>query len=328
MMLNHLTPKKIGTLAHLAMLSEVSATPKPGLVDRATNGAHDDMDFFTFLASATALRTSFDTFAELGRAHAAEPVTALLPHLQAAGIIAEREMFAATQGVNTHKGMIFSLGLLAGVAGWAGARGERITAEHLCELAAELTHGLTAAACAEAQRKPASERTKGEAMYVKYGVTGVRGEAEQGFPSVQKLALPVYRQRRKEGASVNDALVDTLLALIAGTADTNILGRHDMEALYYAQAAAKRVQSLGGMKTAEGRKALIALDSDFTQRWLSPGGSADLIAVTHFLYEIEKYGKKPEKEASVPNALPSIAESCVWSQLPLEGAGPKGLKES
>ena len=159
-----LTPKKIGALAHLAMLSEVSATPKPGLVDRMTNGAHDDMDFFTFLASATALRTSFDTFAELGRAHAKEPVSALLPHLQAAGIIAERQMFAATHGVNTHKGMIFSLGLLSGVAGWVGACGESITAEHLCELVSELTHGLTAVACEEARQKPASERTKGEAM--------------------------------------------------------------------------------------------------------------------------------------------------------------------
>ena len=136
---HQLTPKKIGALAHLAMLSEVSATPKPGLVDRMTNGAHDDMDFFTFLASATALRTSFDTFAELGRAHAKEPVSALLPHLQAAGIIAERQMFAATHGVNTHKGMIFSLGLLSGVAGWVGACGESITAEHLCELVSELT---------------------------------------------------------------------------------------------------------------------------------------------------------------------------------------------
>ncbi|HBQ30869.1 MAG TPA: hypothetical protein DD660_07575, partial [Mitsuokella multacida] len=30
-----------------------------------------------------------------------------------------------------------------------------------------------------------------------------------------------------------------------------------------------------------------ALDEDFIARWISPGGSADLIAVTHFLYEVE-----------------------------------------
>ena len=72
----------IGDLAHEAMLCEVSATPKPGLVDRATNGAHRDMDFFTFLSSATALRCSFDGFARLGAEHAAEPVTSLLPYLQ------------------------------------------------------------------------------------------------------------------------------------------------------------------------------------------------------------------------------------------------------
>ena len=314
---HHLTPKKIGALAHLSMLSEVSATPKPGLVDRRTNGAHDDMDFFTFLASATALRTSFDTFAELGCAHAAEPVSALLPHLQAAGIIAERQMFAATHGVNTHKGMIFSLGLLSGVAGWAGARGESITAGHLCQLVSELTQGLTAAACEEARRKPAKERTKGEAMYMKYGVTGVRGEAEQGFPSVRNLALPVYRQSREEGASINDALVDTLLALVAGTTDTNILGRHDMDALRYAQAAARRVQSLGGMKTENGRAALVSLDEDFTRRWLSPGGSADLIAVTHFLYEIERCEEKKEKESVFQDTFSSVADGCSLSRLPL-----------
>ena len=285
MMLNHLTPKKIGTLAHLAMLSEVSATPKPGLVDRATNGAHDDMDFFTFLASATALRTSFDTFAELGRAHAAEPVTALLPHLQAAGIIAEREMFAATQGVNTHKGMIFSLGLLAGVAGWAGARGERITAEHLCELAAELTHGLTAAACAEAQRKPASERTKGEAMYVKYGVTGVRGEAERGFPLVSQVGLPRLREALSAGCSINDAGCAALIALMAENTDTNVLHRSSLEA--QRDLSARAAALLHG-NPFPGREALSSMDADLIRQNISPGGSADLLALCFFLYFLEE----------------------------------------
>ena len=99
--------------------------------------------------------------------------------------------------------------------------------------------------------------------------------------------LPVYRRRRCEGASVNDALCDTLLHLVAVDMDTNILGRHGMEALRYAQAAAKSVLRLGGMRTPAGRHALEALDEDFIARWISPGGSADLIAVTHFLYEVE-----------------------------------------
>lgn len=278
----------IGDLAHEAMLCEVSATPKPGLVDRATNGAHRDMDFFTFLSSATALRRSFDEFARIGADHAAEAAASLLPYLQAAGIVAERRMFAATNGINTHKGMIFSLGLLAGAAGWAMKRGEALTTDHLCTLVAEMCEGLTAAAYAHVEKKPAEERTKGEAMFLCYGVTGVRGEAESGFATVRLFAMPVYRRRREEGFCVNDALCDTLLALIGSNMDTNILGRHDMAALRYAQQAARNVAMLDGMHTEAGCRAIRALDEDFTKRWISPGGSADLLAVTHFLYELER----------------------------------------
>lgn len=277
----------IGDIAQEAMIFEVSATPKPGLVDRVSSGAHRDMDFFTFLTSAAALRSSFETFARIGAERATEPVENLLPFLQEAGIVAEQRMFAATHGVNTHKGMIFSLGLLAGAAGWASRRAEGLGAEHLCALVASMCHGLTDAAYRHVADKPAARRTKGEAMFLRYGVTGVRGEAESGFLTVRQHGLPVYRRRRREGASVNDVLCDTLLHLVAVDMDTNILGRHGMEALRYAQAAAKSVLRLGGMRTPAGRHALEALDEDFIARWISPGGSADLIAVTHFLYEVE-----------------------------------------
>ena len=277
----------IGDIAHEAMIFEVSATPKPGLVDRVSNGAHRDMDFFTFLTSAAALRDAFEQFARIGAERAGEPVETLLPFLQEAGIAAEQRMFMATHGVNTHKGMIFSLGLLAGAAGWAGRRQEELGAEHLCALVARICHGLTDAAYAHVAEKPVERRTKGEAMFLRYGVTGVRGEAESGFLTVRRHGLPVYRRRRREGASVNDALCDTLLHLVAVDDDTNILGRHDMETLRYAQNAARAVLRLGGMRTSAGRHAIRALDDDFIARWISPGGSAGLIAVAHFLYEVE-----------------------------------------
>lgn len=277
----------IGDIAHEAMIFEVSATPKPGLVDRASNGAHRDMDFFTFLTSAAALRDAFEQFARIGAERTGEPVEELLPFLQEVGIVAEQRMFAATHGVNTHKGMIFSLGLLAGAAGWASRRGEPLGADHLCTLVARICHGLTDTAYAHVEEKPAERRTKGEEMFLRYGVTGVRGEAESGFLTVRQHGLPVYRRRRHEGASVNDALCDTLLHLVAVDEDTNILGRHGMEALHYAQEAARAALRLGGMRTPAGRHAIEALDEDFIARWISPGGSADLIAVTHFLYEVE-----------------------------------------
>lgn len=275
----------IGALAVEAMLFEVSATPKPGLVDRNNNGAHHDMNFFTFMSSAAALRGSFDEFARLGYAQQQKPLATLLPLLRQQGQVAERQMFAMTGGVNTHKGMIFSLGILCGVAGWALGR-QPLTASGLCAWAGELCRGICAREYAGAADK--KQLTKGEAMYVKYGVTGVRGEVEAAFPTVQKVALPVYTRLRQAGCPVNEALVDTLLHLLAYSADTNILGRHDWETLLAVQTAAKAVLKQGSIHTAAGRQAILDLDADFITRYISPGGSADLVAVTHFLYSMEQ----------------------------------------
>lgn len=293
--------KNIAALAMEAMLYEVSATPKPGLVDRHDSGAHADMDFFTFMSSATALRNYFDACVRLGKEHGADAIASLLTYLQAAGIVAERQMFAMTGGINTHKGMIFSLGLLCGAAGWANVNHKDMSAEALCQLVAQMTQGLCASAYGHLDGK--EKLTKGEAMYQKYGVRGVRGEAEDGFPSVRHYGLPAYRQSREQGLNINDSLVMTLLELMANTIDTNILGRHDMNALHYAQETAKKVIALGGMQTETGKAALTELNRDFIQRWISPGGSADLVAVTHFLYEVEQNFVVDKSEVSKQTEL-------------------------
>lgn len=280
----------IGALAVEAMLYEVSATPKPGLVDRHDCGAHRDMDFFTFMSSAAALRRSFDEFAGAGMAGADEPAERLLPRLQMIGRQAEQDMFALTKGVNTHKGLIFSLGLLTGAAGWmAGQPGFAgdFTADSLGDLVSAMCHGIVEQAYGQLRETAAGGLTKGEAMYLRYGVTGVRGEAESGYRTVRQLSLPAYRQARAEGASVNDALVDTLMVIIAGTTDTNILGRHDRAALEYAQQMAGEAIAAGGIRTVEGRAFIEHMNDEFIARWISPGGSADLVAVTHFLYRLE-----------------------------------------
>ena len=299
---------RIGALAVEAMLYEVSATPKPGLVDRANQGAHDDMDFFTFMSSAAALRNTFDAFAVIGQEHSGEPIECLLAYLQMAGIAAERQMFRMTKGVNTHKGMIFSLGILTGAAGWAVTRQEPPDAEYLGKLAARMCKGLCAREYGELRQKT-EKLTKGEEMYLKYGVTGARGEAESGFRTIREISLPVYRRLRRQGISLNDALVDTLLHLLAKSVDTNILGRHDMETLRYARRAAAEVLAKGSVHTVQGRAALQALDADFTARRISPGGSADLLAATHFLYSLEQLSCSSRKQSKTERSM------IEWMQL-------------
>lgn len=133
---------EIGDLAYEALLAEVNATPKPGLVDRANAGAHTDMDHGTFLLSAEALRPWFREFARLGEASAPKAPEAVLPSLRPAGIAAEEAMFAATGGVNTHKGAIFSLGLLTTAAVRLTALNRPLTPEDTAATAGAFVSGI------------------------------------------------------------------------------------------------------------------------------------------------------------------------------------------
>ncbi len=269
-----------------AMLYEVSATPKPGLVDRNNCGAHNDMDYFTFMSSAAALHICFDEMAKIGIEQKQNPVKRLLPSLRKCGIEAERKMFCFTDGVNTHKGMIFTLGILCGCAGWCVEKDE-FSSEKLCALAADMCEGICQKEYGNLIEK--ENLTKGERMYLEYGLSGVRGEVEGGYRTVRNISLPVYTKLREENININDALAQTLLYLIAETADTNIVSRHDMETAEYAKNYARKVIEAGGIFTEKGRDGLMRMDQDFIQRYISPGGCADLLAVTHFLYTIQLY---------------------------------------
>ncbi|MBR1671419.1 MAG: triphosphoribosyl-dephospho-CoA synthase [Fretibacterium sp.] len=309
---------RIASFALEAMLYEVSATPKPGLVDRANCGAHRDMDFFTFMSSTAALHSAFDAMTRAGASFRdSTSPRAMWPELRRAGREAEARMFEATHGVNTHKGEIFSLGLLCGCAGWQFGKGP-LNADALAPLAAEMCRGLCGEELARLRdpagsplRGDARPLTKGERTYLQYGCTGIRGEAESGFRTVRQISLPVFRRLMlmieaqedrpllplpAKTPSVNDALVQTLLHLIAETADTNILSRHNAEAAEYARARAREVIAAGGVLTQEGREALEVMDQDFIARYISPGGCSDLLAVTYFLFVLERWDREREAE--------------------------------
>ncbi|WP_295164983.1 triphosphoribosyl-dephospho-CoA synthase CitG [Selenomonas sp. F0473] len=274
---------RIASYAVEALLVEAAATPKPGLVDRANNGAHEDMDFFTFQKSAAALAPYFTEFVRAGAGEGRSLYT-LLSELRPIGRAAESAMYARTGGVNTHKGAIFSFGVLLGAAGWISAHGKPLMADAVLNAVRIICAGLCHTDYGGQFDTP---QTKGQAAYLTYGLTGVRGEAEAGFPLVWDYALPLYRVRRAEHAPLNDALVDVLLVLMAHNMDTNVLGRHDLAMLQRVQEEADQIAKLGGMRTERGRAALQAFDAQLIDAWVSPGGSADLAAVTHFLYEIE-----------------------------------------
>ncbi|MFE1599813.1 triphosphoribosyl-dephospho-CoA synthase MdcB [Methylobacterium sp. ID0610] len=257
----------IARAAAAALRCELDTYPKPGLVSPVDSGSHADMDAGTFRASAAAI-TPF--FADLALAGAA---AAPMPALRRIGLDAEAAMRAATGGVNTHRGAIFGLGLLCAAAGAlpaaaAGALG-RLVRERYGEaiLAGPV---LLHAPGARARRR--------------HGVGGAPAEAAAGFPALYRVGLPALRRgRRLHPGDPDAARVETCLALIAHLEDTNLLHRGGPEGYAFARMQAARFITDGGVAQPDWRDRAQAIHHAFVARNLSPGGAADLLAMTLFV---------------------------------------------
>lgn len=262
-----------------ALLYEVSATPKPGLVDRWDNGAHSDMDFFTYIDSTAELSAYFRDMAAKGAANRNAPPEELLARLRYRGIVAEEEMFRATGGVNTHKGIIFSLGIICAALGYHGAPFPN--SDTILQTAAKISAPALHNDLKEIT--PQNAVTHGETVYIKYGVSGIRGEAAAAFPSVRFWGLPILEKAIKSGNSYNDAGVLALLHLVAHVTDTNVISRSSPEALKTLQT---HMQAF--LRTQPDNAAVLEyaerLNTQFMNQNISPGGCADLLAITYMLY--------------------------------------------
>ena len=266
--------EEISRLAVQSLLCEVYATPKPGLVDQNNTGSHKDMDLPLFLTSTATLWSYFRQCARIGL-HGTDPKE-VFSQLRQAGLEAEKRMFAVTQGVNTHKGAIFSMGILCGAAGaldperWEDPR-------QLSRCCALIAKGLVRKDY-EFMKSPV---TAGEKLFEEHGITGARGQAEAGFPGVFRVGLPVLAEGLQKGLSFNDALCDTLLHILVTTWDTNLIRRGGMVAYGQIQAMLERLLQVQPYPPME---IIAQLDSAFIKQNLSPGGSADLLSATCFAY--------------------------------------------
>ena len=276
-----LNAKTIAALAHAAVLMEAGASPKPGLVCPDHNGAHKDMDYPLFVVSADSLRPYFEECAAVGLERCRVAPETVFPLLRAAGVRAEKAMFAATSGVNTHKGMIFSMGLMAAGVGRIHGRGEAVFPEAVAKEAASFVKGIVARDLEPLkERLPDRRLTAGEKLYLEHGIPGIRQEAEDGYPSALG-AFSLLRQSL-ESMPLEQALPNALLFLMAATDDTNIVWRGGMDGLVYARKAAREALEAGGMATETGARLVFAMRDEFARRNLSPGGSADLLALAAF----------------------------------------------
>lgn len=271
-------------LATQALLYEVCTTPKPGLVDRQHNGSHSDMNIYTFMASAAALTPYFQQCVLTGRKTAHRPGPDTLAALRPAGILAEDAMRQATGNVNTHKGAIYSMGLLCGAMGRL-EREKWAIPEAVLRMVAAMAQGEVLRARQGAS--PLDPPTAGQRIYQAHGIAGVRGEAEKGFPTVLSYGLPVLEQGLAREKTMDEAGAAALLHLLAHTDDTNMMARGGLERQLQVQAQLKELLSRSPFPSQE---EIASLDRAFVHQRLSPGGSADLLALCYMLHFLKKEG--------------------------------------
>jgi triphosphoribosyl-dephospho-CoA synthase len=265
----------LAQLAVECLRLELDTYPKPGLVSRIDSGSHDDMDAATFEASAAALEPHFADLAQAGAQGL--PMDAL----RRIGLDAEAAMRAATGGVNTHRGAIFGLGLLVAAAGALAAPGRRLAPGALgahvrARHARAILDGpvLLHAPGAQARRR--------------YGVGGAPAEAAAGFPTLYRIGLPALHRGRRARAGEEAARVEACLALIAALDDTNLLHRGGAIGARFARAEAAGFVAAGGVAQEDWHACAEALHRAFVARRLSPGGAADLLAMTVFVDRLER----------------------------------------
>lgn len=274
-------PYIIARLATQALQAELDTTPKPGLVDKDNNGAHRDMDYALMQRSIDTLHPYFVKLALLGCADTLPTHTSI----RDIGIEAEKAMLSATNGVNTHKGALFSMGL----AVVAAAHEERKIAANEEQILKERNGGEDVLVSLQTTIKtlaasfPDTNGTHGsKAKLLSKGATAIKGaldNAREGYEMLFAEWLPFYIERRKERDA--HTLHKTLLRIMCDLDDTNVIYRTDL-------ATAEEVkQEARALLDSFSETALKDMDRHYTTRNISPGGAADMLSLTIFIESMQ-----------------------------------------
>lgn len=286
--MNEQVLNKISHYAQLALLYEVTATPKPGLVDTKGPGAHEDMDVFTFLDSASVLGPYFLACAHVGASDF--PNHQVLEKLKPLGLKAESHMYDVTGGVNTHKGVIYALGLLTA----ATAQVSLLASHDDQDFFTLIGDRVVAYVTVEKTQLPTIMQeadTYGGKQYMKYGLLGARGAALSGYHMARTVGFQSLVEATDQfGLAFNEAMLVTLLRLMTCVEDSNVMGRHNPEMLRKSQAFALEILEKDHFMTDEGKALYDAYCQWSLSHNVSHGGAADLLSVSLFFWFLKKKG--------------------------------------
>lgn len=272
----------LGAAARDATAAEILTRPKPGLVDPLGSGCHSDMDWQTLLVSASALAPFWPEQAQVGID--GTPPKDAMRELRARGMKMDTAMFAATNGINAHKGLVYAMSLILYGAGYTLYTKMELTAGSVVKYAALAARGSVKKELRTLSKGNAGRPlSNGEKLFLKYGVTGIRGEAERAFPSITEAGLPELRRALENGADINDASLCALLAIMEVNEDSNVIhrGGFDFWQNKYKRMVAETKNKF--VPNSAEYAPLEELERKFLSGGVSPGGAADLLACTLFL---------------------------------------------
>ncbi len=267
--------ERLADTATQALIDEARLSPKPGLVDSRSSGAHQDLNLDLMVRSAHSLTPTFYALALHSWQRPAD--IALRQDIGRLGRAGEAQMMVETGGVNTHRGAIWAMGLLVSAV---AMQPESLLPQHIAQRAAKI------AALPDAFSP--KKFSKGSHAVQRYQVPGAREEAQGGFPHIIDCALPQLHRSRSRGASESEAQVDALLAVMTRLTDTCVLSRGGLPALHAMHQGAQAVLAAGGMHSVAGRQQLRHLERRMLADNVSPGGAADLLAATLFLDSVSE----------------------------------------
>ena len=275
---------QISRAAVRALHAELALEPKPGLVSCQDNGSHADMNASTLFRSLFTLRQFFREVARAGSE--ARP----LAELQSLGLRAEARMLKSTGGINTHRGAIFSLGLLCAAGGLLAARRSSFDAGHLRRALLEQWGESLRSRAAQARRASAlgtGQPSNGQRVAQRFQLRSAHEEAAQGFPTLFGVTVPALQDAIALGVSPRAAKVHCLFATMAALDDTNVAHRGGLEAIDFVKGRATNFIESGSVWQPDWLSQARHIHAEFVERRLSPGGAADMLACASWVHDME-----------------------------------------
>ncbi len=276
---------KLSEIALKSILYEISFFPKPGLVSPISAGSHNDMDYFSFLNSSAAISQYFTQLVWEGFNFNKTTYKQALPAIRFIGLQMERAMFEATININTQKGIIFLIGQALFIAAHIILKDGKFNFEIFKTIVQLINENIVD----NELNINNQANTNGEKLYLKYGIGGVRAEVESGFETIEKFALPIFEKNNFAELSTQtdicSVLQNVLANIIANSLDTNVLSRSNKEIHTKLQKLANEV--LSEPNNAFREKLYYNLEKFCAEKHISPGGAADLLAVSLFIYFTE-----------------------------------------